>query len=250
MSSIRNGWPGASLLRLVLEAIRGSPDPSRMYASSLAYSCFESTVSTPRVVEAHDAGDVLVSAASGIPESAARQARDDPARAGHSSAAVRGRQMKIFSRLAVVPKPGRLAITPDLGHRARGSTCSARHPGSARSARRRRKPPLTEHYVIRGAVHRVHGTPNCERDCPLPARAARDPALCLHRQGRAHTSASPRRRCFRDMPRAGLTRPAAAVHAGQHAPLKFGQLDEQPGMSCVVCVVKPDSRGTIMAASA
>ena len=36
---------------------------------------------------------------------------------------------------------------------------------------------------------------------------------------------------------------------GSTHPLKFGQLDEQPGMSCVVCVVKPDSRGTIMAAS-
>ena len=36
---------------------------------------------------------------------------------------------------------------------------------------------------------------------------------------------------------------------GSSHPLKFGQLDEQPGMSCVVCVVKPDSRGTIMAAS-
>src|SRR4029079_17988891 len=33
-------------------------------------------------------------------------------------------------------------------------------------------------------------------------------------------------------------------------PLKFGQLDDEPGMSCVVCVVKPDSRGTIMAVSA
>jgi len=29
-----------------------------------------------------------------------------------------------------------------------------------------------------------------------------------------------------------------------------GVLDDKPGMSCVVCVVKPDSRGTIMAASA
>ena len=28
-----------------------------------------------------------------------------------------------------------------------------------------------------------------------------------------------------------------------------GQLDTLPGMSCVICVVKPDSRGTIMAAS-
>ena len=32
--------------------------------------------------------------------------------------------------------------------------------------------------------------------------------------------------------------------------LKFGQLDDKPAMSCVVCVVKPDSRGTIMAVSA
>ena len=32
--------------------------------------------------------------------------------------------------------------------------------------------------------------------------------------------------------------------------LKFGQLDDKPAMSCVVCVVKPDSRGTVMAASA
>ena len=37
---------------------------------------------------------------------------------------------------------------------------------------------------------------------------------------------------------------------GSTNPLKFGQLDDKPGMSCVVCVVKPDSRGTIMAASA
>jgi choline dehydrogenase len=32
--------------------------------------------------------------------------------------------------------------------------------------------------------------------------------------------------------------------------LKFGQLDDKPAMSCVVCVVKPDSRGTVMAQSA
>jgi choline dehydrogenase len=32
--------------------------------------------------------------------------------------------------------------------------------------------------------------------------------------------------------------------------LKFGQLDDKPAMSCVVCVVKPDSRGTVMATSA
>ena len=32
--------------------------------------------------------------------------------------------------------------------------------------------------------------------------------------------------------------------------LKFGQLDDKPAMSCVVCVVKPDSRGTIMATTA
>ena len=37
---------------------------------------------------------------------------------------------------------------------------------------------------------------------------------------------------------------------GSTITLKFGQLDDEPGMSCVVCVVKPDSRGTIMAASA
>ncbi len=37
---------------------------------------------------------------------------------------------------------------------------------------------------------------------------------------------------------------------GSSHPVKFGELDELPGMSCVVCVVKPDSRGTIMAASA
>ena len=28
---------------------------------------------------------------------------------------------------------------------------------------------------------------------------------------------------------------------GSSHPLKFGQLNEKPGMSCVVCVVKPDS---------
>jgi choline dehydrogenase len=32
--------------------------------------------------------------------------------------------------------------------------------------------------------------------------------------------------------------------------LKFGQLDDKPAMSCVVCVVKPDSRGTVMATAA
>ena len=32
--------------------------------------------------------------------------------------------------------------------------------------------------------------------------------------------------------------------------LKFGQLDDKPAMSCVACVVKPDSRGTIMATTA
>ena len=56
-------------------------------------------------------------------------------------------------------------------------------PGGARLGRSRRQPrrPLRD---PRGASRARHA--DGERDRPLPARAARDPALCRHRPGRAH----------------------------------------------------------------
>ena len=108
---------------------------------------------------------------------------------------------------------------------------------------------LIDHYVIR-VVHRVHDTPTVNEIARFPRVLPEIVRFALTGRG-ALTFGVTTAQLFCDS-REGLASPDLQLlfTPGSTNPLKFGQLDEQPGMSCVVCVVKPDSRGTIMAASA
>jgi choline dehydrogenase len=108
---------------------------------------------------------------------------------------------------------------------------------------------LVDHYVIR-VVHRVHGTPTVNEIARFPRVLPEILRFAVTGRG-ALTFGVTTAQVFCDS-REGLASPDLQLlfTPGSTHPLKFGQLDEQPGMSCVVCVVKPDSRGTIMAASA
>ena len=108
---------------------------------------------------------------------------------------------------------------------------------------------LIDHYVIR-VVHRVHGTPTVNEVARFPRVLPEILRFALTGRG-ALTFGVTTAQVFCDS-REGLASPDLQLlfTPGSTHPLKFGQLDEQPGMSCVVCVVKPDSRGTIMAESA
>jgi choline dehydrogenase len=107
---------------------------------------------------------------------------------------------------------------------------------------------LVDHYVIR-VVHRVHGTPTVNEIARFPRVLPEILRFAVTGRG-ALTFGVTTAQVFCDS-REGLASPDLQLlfTPGSTHPLKFGQLDEQPGMSCVVCVVKPDSRGTIMAAS-
>ena len=107
---------------------------------------------------------------------------------------------------------------------------------------------LIDHYVIR-VVHRVHGTPTVNEIARFPRVLPEIVRFALTGRG-ALTFGVTTAQVFCDS-REGLASPDLQLlfTPGSTHPLKFGQLDEQPGMSCVVCVVKPDSRGTIMAES-
>jgi len=108
---------------------------------------------------------------------------------------------------------------------------------------------LIDHYVIR-VVHRVKGTPTVNEIARWPRVLPEIVRFALTGRG-ALTFGVTTAQVFCDS-REGLASPDLQLlfTPGSTHPLKFGQLDERPGMSCVVCVVKPDSRGTIMAASA
>jgi choline dehydrogenase len=108
---------------------------------------------------------------------------------------------------------------------------------------------LIDHYVIR-VVHRVHGTPTVNEIARFPRVLPEILRFALSGKG-ALTFGVTTAQLFCDS-REGLASPDLQLlfTPGSTDPLKFGQLDTKPGMSCVVCVVKPDSRGTIMAASA
>ena len=144
---------------------------------------------------------------------------------------------------------GELAAYPaDLGHRPGRAPAVPRHSRRARPARRRLEP-----------------------DRPLrrprrPSREGRAPPSTSWRASRAScreivkffltgkgalTFGVTTAQLFCDS-REGLASPDLQLlfTPGSTNTLKFGQLDDKPAMSCVVCVVKPDSRGTIMAASA
>ncbi|MBM3648262.1 MAG: choline dehydrogenase [Alphaproteobacteria bacterium] len=108
---------------------------------------------------------------------------------------------------------------------------------------------LIDHYVIR-IVHRVQGTPTVNEIARLPRVLPEIVRFAFTGKG-ALTFGVTTAQVFCDS-REGLVSPDLQLlfTPGSTHPLKFGELDEQPGMSCVVCVVKPDSRGTIMATSA
>ena len=108
---------------------------------------------------------------------------------------------------------------------------------------------LIDHYVIR-VVHRVQGAETVNEIARFPRVLPEILRFAVTGKG-ALTFGVTTAQCFCDS-REGLASPDLQLlfTPGSTHPLKFGQLDEQPGMSCVVCVVKPDSRGTIMAVSA
>jgi choline dehydrogenase len=107
---------------------------------------------------------------------------------------------------------------------------------------------LIDHYVIR-VVHRVHGAETINTIARFPRVVPEIVRFLLTGTG-ALTFGVTTSQVFANS-REGLASPDLQLlfTPGSTHPNKFGQLDEKPGMSCVVCVVKPDSRGTIMAAS-
>jgi choline dehydrogenase len=108
---------------------------------------------------------------------------------------------------------------------------------------------LIDHYVIR-LVHRVQGTTTVNELARFPGYLPEIPKFFLTGKG-ALTFGVTTAQVFADS-REGLASPDLQLlfTPGSTNTLKFGQLDEKPAMSCVVCVVKPDSRGTVMATSA
>jgi choline dehydrogenase len=107
---------------------------------------------------------------------------------------------------------------------------------------------LVDHYVIR-LVHRVQGTTTVNELARFPGYLPEIPKFFLMGKG-ALTFGVTTAQVFCDS-REGLASPDLQLlfTPGSTNTLKFGQLDDKPAMSCVVCVVKPDSRGTIMATS-
>ena len=108
---------------------------------------------------------------------------------------------------------------------------------------------LIDHYVIR-LVHRVQGTRTVNELARFPGYLPEIPKFFLMGNG-ALTFGVTTAQVFADS-REGLASPDLQLlfTPGSTNTLKFGQLDDKPAMSCVVCVVKPDSRGTVMAQSA
>ena len=142
-----------------------------------------------------------------------------------------------------VRRHGQLAAHPaDLRHRPGRAPAVARHsrwcttcPASARN--------LIDHYVIR-VVHRVQGTRTVNELARFPGVLPEIAKFFLTGKG-ALTFGVTTAQLFCDS-REGLASPDLQLlfTPGSTNTLKFGQLDDKPAMSCVVCVVKPDSRGT------
>jgi choline dehydrogenase len=107
---------------------------------------------------------------------------------------------------------------------------------------------LIDHYVVR-VVHRMQGTPTVNELARFPGVVPEIVKFFLTGKG-ALTFGVTTAQLFCDS-REGLASPDLQLlfTPGSTNTLKFGQLDDKPAASCVVCVVKPDSRGTIMAAS-
>ena len=108
---------------------------------------------------------------------------------------------------------------------------------------------LVDHFVIR-VVHRVQGTSTVNEVARFPRVVPEIAKFFLTGKG-ALTFGVTTAQVFCDS-REGLASPDLQLlfQPASTDPMKPGHLDSHPGMSCVVCVVKPDSRGTIMAASA
>jgi len=108
---------------------------------------------------------------------------------------------------------------------------------------------LIDHYVIR-VVNRVQGERTVNELARFPGYLPEIAKFFLTGKG-ALTFGVTTAQVICDS-REGLASPDLQLlfTPGSTNTLKFGQLDDKPAMSCVVCVVKPDSRGTIMAASA
>ena len=108
---------------------------------------------------------------------------------------------------------------------------------------------LIDHFVIR-VVHHVQGTTTVNEVARFPRVLPEIAKFFLTGKG-ALTFGITTAQVFCDS-REGLASPDLQLlfQPASSDPMKPGQLDSHPGMSCVVCVVKPDSRGTIMAASA
>ncbi|UYN95485.1 MAG: GMC family oxidoreductase N-terminal domain-containing protein [Enhydrobacter sp.] len=108
---------------------------------------------------------------------------------------------------------------------------------------------LIDHYVIR-VIHRVHGTPTVNEVARFPRVLPEIARFFLTGRG-ALTFGVTTAQVFCDS-REGLASPDLQLlfTPGSASITRPGALDTEPGMSCVICVVKPDSRGTIMAASA
>jgi choline dehydrogenase len=107
---------------------------------------------------------------------------------------------------------------------------------------------LIDHYVIR-LVHRVQGARTVNELARFPGYLPEIPKFFLKGTG-ALTFGVTTAQVFCDS-REGLASPDLQLlfTPGSTNTLKFGQLDDKPAMSCTICVVKPDSRGTIMATS-
>ncbi|HEX4509440.1 MAG TPA: GMC family oxidoreductase N-terminal domain-containing protein, partial [Burkholderiaceae bacterium] len=107
---------------------------------------------------------------------------------------------------------------------------------------------LVDHYIIR-VTHRVRDTETVNEVARFPRVLPEIVKFFLTGKG-ALTWGVTTAQVFCDS-REGLASPdLQLLFQPASTGTRPGTLDDQPGMTCVVCVVKPDSRGTIMAASA
>jgi choline dehydrogenase len=107
---------------------------------------------------------------------------------------------------------------------------------------------LVDHYIIR-VTHRVRDATTVNEMARLPRVLPEIAKFFLTGKG-ALTFGVTTAQVFCDS-REGLASPdLQLLFQPASSGTMPGTLDDKPGMTCVICVVKPDSRGTIMAASA
>ena len=107
---------------------------------------------------------------------------------------------------------------------------------------------LVDHYIIR-VTHRVRDAETVNEVARFPRVLPEIVKFFLTGRG-ALTWGVTTAQVFCDS-REGLASPdLQLLFQPASTGARAGTLDDKPGMTCVVCVVKPDSRGTIMAASA